>query len=124
MTKKLFIRLELSDKTYKDEVSTAECSNVAVFKKAIKKEFLNLLGAYDAAQLTLLQPDGSTVIDPGEVIEKLNEFEVGPMSPLVVTVEENQQPLEMISMAYGKADMPSMKPQKFKKRNRSGRIFP
>jgi hypothetical protein len=47
-----------------------------------------LLNSYDAAQLTLLQPDGITEIDPGEVIEKLNEFAVGPWSPLVVTVEE------------------------------------
>ena len=46
------------------------------------------MDAFTAIQLTLLQPDGITEIDPGEVIDKFNEFDVGPWSPLVVTVEE------------------------------------
>ena len=46
------------------------------------------MDSYATAQLVLCQPDGITEIDPGEVIEKLNEFDVGPWSPLMVTVDE------------------------------------
>jgi hypothetical protein len=75
-------------KKYKRQVSSANCTYVDDFKDAIKNKYPHLLNSYDAAQLTLFQPDGSTEIDPGEVIEKFNEFAVGPWSPLVVTVEE------------------------------------
>jgi len=83
-----FIQLKLDKKTYKAKVSTEGCSDVDDFKSAIKTKLPHLLAAYDAAQLTLLQPDGNTEIDPGESITKLNEFNVGPWTPLVVTVDE------------------------------------
>ena len=87
-----FIQLRLGNKTYKDQVSTDGCSYVADFKDAIKNRLPHLLAAYDAAQLTLFQSDGNTEIDPGESITKLNEFNVGPWTPLVVTVEESPAP--------------------------------
>jgi hypothetical protein len=83
-----FIQLRLANNTYKSQVSTDGCSYVDDFKGAIKTKLPHLLAAYDAAQLTLLQPDGNTEIDPGESIKKLNEFNVGPWTPLVVTVDE------------------------------------
>jgi hypothetical protein len=83
-----FVKLVLGNKNYKDRVSTEGCEYVVDFKSAIKDKYPHLLNSYDDAQLTLFQPDGTTEIDPGEVIEKLNEFAVGPWSPLVVTVEE------------------------------------
>jgi hypothetical protein len=83
-----FIQLKLDKKTYKAQVSTDGCSYVDDFKGAIKKKFSPLLDSFATAQLTLLQPDGNTEIDPGESITKLNEFNVGPWTPLVVTVEE------------------------------------
>ncbi|KAK5665382.1 hypothetical protein QVD99_007734 [Batrachochytrium dendrobatidis] len=83
-----FIKLVLGNKNYKDKASTQGCADVADFKGAIKNKYPHLLNSYDAAQLVLFQPDGVTEIDPGEVIEKLNEFAVGPWNPLVVTVEE------------------------------------
>ena len=83
-----FIQLRLGKKTYKDQVSTEGCSYVSDFKGAIKKKLPHLLAAYDAAQLVLFTPDGKEEIDPGESITKLNEFNVGPWTPLVVTVDE------------------------------------
>jgi hypothetical protein len=83
-----FIQLALANKTYKRQVSAANCTYVDDFISAIKNKHPHLLNSYDAAQLTLFQPDGKTKIDPGEAIAKLNEFDVGPWSPLVVTVEE------------------------------------
>ncbi len=83
-----FIQLKLDKKTYKAQVSTDGCSYVDDFKGAIKTKLPHLLAAYDAAQLTLFQPDGNSEIDPGESITKLNEFNVGPWTPLVVTVDE------------------------------------
>jgi len=83
-----FVKLVLGNKNYKQKVSTEGCADVDDFRANIKKKYPHLLNSYDGAQLTLFQPDGTTEIDPGEVIEKLNEFAVGPWSPLVVRVEE------------------------------------
>ncbi|KAJ2991735.1 hypothetical protein HDV02_003508 [Globomyces sp. JEL0801] len=83
-----FVKLLLRSNNYKSQASTDSCTYVDDFRGAIKSKFSPLLDSYSTAQLTLLQPDGKTKIDPGEVIEKLNEFAVGPWSPLVVTVEE------------------------------------
>ena len=83
-----FVKLVLGNKNYKDQVSTQENADVYDFRDAIKSKFSPLLDSYAPHHLTLLQPDGITEIDPGEVIDKLNEFDVGPWSPLVVTVEE------------------------------------
>ena len=81
----MFVQLVLGTKIYKDRVSTDGCSYVADFIKVIRASPQLPIGN---GILTLFQPDGTTEIDPGEVIEKLNEFAVGPWSPLVVTVEE------------------------------------
>ena len=86
-----FIQLKLGNKIYKGQVSTEGCSYVDDFRAAIKTKLPHLLAAYDAAQLTLLQPDGNTEIDPGESITKMNEFNVGPWTPLVVTGMRYQQ---------------------------------
>jgi hypothetical protein len=83
-----FVRLALGNKTYKRQVSSASCTFVDDFKDAIKDKFSPDLDSYAPHHLTLLQPDGTTEIDPGEAIAKLNEFNVGPWTPLVVTVEE------------------------------------
>ena len=87
-----FVRLALGNKTYKDKVSTEGCSDVADFRAAIKAQFPKQLNGYEANELVLFQPDGTTEIDPGEAIAKLNEFNVGPWTPLVVTVEELPTP--------------------------------
>ena len=79
-----FIQLKLGGKTYQDQVSTTGCSNVAQFRGAIKNKLPHLLAAYDAAQLTLLQPDGVTEIDPQTSVHDLKEI---PWKPMVVTVE-------------------------------------
>ena len=71
-----FVKLVLDNKNYKSQVSSADCTYVDDFRGAIKNKWKNLLNSYDAAQLTLLQPDGTTEIDPGETIAKLNEFNV------------------------------------------------
>jgi hypothetical protein len=88
MAQKHFIQLKLGIKSYKAQVSTEGCSYVDEFKGAIKSKLPHLLAAYDAAQLTLFQPDGTTEIDPGYDIAHLNSFNIGPWTPLVVTVEE------------------------------------
>lgn len=82
-----FVQLVLGNKKFKDHVSTDSCSYIADFRTSIKNKYPNLLISHDGA-LTLFPPIGSTAIDPGEVIEKLDEFSVGPWSPLVVTVED------------------------------------
>ena len=68
-------------------VSTKDCSDVADFRAAIKTQFPKQLNGYEANELVLLQPDGTTEIDPrgDKTIAKLNEFKVGPWTPLVVT---------------------------------------
>jgi len=83
-----FIQLKLGNKNIKEQVSTAGCSYVADFRGAIKKKLSPELDSYAPHQLTLFQPDGITEIDPGESITKLNELNVGPWTPLVVTVDE------------------------------------
>jgi hypothetical protein len=85
-----FVRLALGNKTYKAKVSTEGCSDVDDFKAAIKNMLSPYLDAFTTVQLTLLQPNGTTEIDPGET--KLNEFNVGPWTPLVVTVDELPTP--------------------------------
>jgi hypothetical protein len=79
-----FVRLTLGNKIYKTKVSTDGCSYIDDFKGAIKNRLPHLLAA---AQLTVFQPDGVTEIDPEETIAKLNDFNVGPWTPLVVTVD-------------------------------------
>ena len=88
-----FVNLVLGNKNYKERVSTEGCEYVDDFKGAIKSKFSPLLDSYASAQLTLFQPvDGTTEkidpieIDPGEVIEKLKEFGLGPWKPMEVTV--------------------------------------
>ena len=88
MTTLHFVKLVLGSKIYKQKVSTEGCADVDDFKGAIKNKFSPELDSYASHHLTLLQPDGTTEIDPGEVIEKLNEFAVGPWSPWVVKVDE------------------------------------
>jgi hypothetical protein len=61
-----FVRLALGNKTYKAKVTTEGCSDVDDFKDAIKNKLPHLLAVYDAAQLSLFQPDGTTEIDPGD----------------------------------------------------------
>jgi hypothetical protein len=80
-----FIQLKLDKKTYKDQVSTEGCSYVDDFKGAIKTKFSPLLDSFATAQLTLLQPDGTTEIDPETLVTDLEEI---PWKPMVVTVEE------------------------------------
>jgi hypothetical protein len=80
-----FVQLKLGNKTYKTKVSTDGCSDVADFITAIRASPQLPIGK---GIITLFQPDGITEIDPGEVIEKLNEFNVGAWKPMVVTVEE------------------------------------
>lgn len=92
-----FVKLKLGSKTYKDQVSTEGCSYVANFRAAIKAQFPKQLNGYEANELVLFQPDGTTEIDPGETIAKLNEFKVGPWTPLVVTVEELPTPVPRAS---------------------------
>jgi hypothetical protein len=85
MAQKHFIQLKLGNKSYKAQVSTDGCSYVDDFKGAIKTKLHHLLAAYDAAQLTLFQPDGTTEIDPETLVTDLKEI---PWKPMVVTVEE------------------------------------
>ena len=70
MTLQYFIQLKLpgENKTFKTKVSTEGCSDIADFKVAIKTKFSPLLDSYDAAQLSLFQPDDNGItdkIDPG-----------------------------------------------------------
>ena len=80
-----FVKLVLGNKNYKEQVSTYGCSNIWDFKGAIKTKLPHLLAAYDAAQLTLFQPDGVTEIDPETPVTDLKEI---PWKPMVVTVDE------------------------------------
>ena len=80
-----FVKLGLGNKNYKEQVSTDGCSNVAAFRGAIKNKFSPLLDSYATAQLTLLQPDGTSQIDPETPVTELKEI---PWNPMVVTVEE------------------------------------
>lgn len=87
-----FVQLRLGNNPYKRQVSSANCTYVDDFKDAIKNKFSPFLNSFTAIQLNIFQPDGTTEIDPGEDIEKLNQFGVGPWRPLVVTVEELPTP--------------------------------
>ncbi len=80
-----FVRLILGDKTYRAKVSTEGCSDVDDFRGAIKIKLSPLLDSYATAQLTLLQPDGITEIDPETPVSELKEI---PSKPMVVTVDE------------------------------------
>ncbi len=86
------VRLELGNKTCMAKVSTEGCADIFDFKDAIKTKFAPLLDSFASAQLTLFQPDGTTEIGPGEKIAKLNELDIGPWTPLVVTVQEFPTP--------------------------------
>ena len=84
-----FVKLVLGNNNVgPTKVSTEGCTDVDDFKGAIKSKFSPDLDSYAHHHIILCQPDGITEIHPGEVIEKFNEFAVGPLSPLVVTVEE------------------------------------
>ncbi|KAJ8331278.1 hypothetical protein O5D80_000832 [Batrachochytrium dendrobatidis] len=80
-----FVHLVLGNETYKEQVSTEGCADVDDFRGAIKNKLPHLLNGYNAVQLTLLQPDGITEIDPETLVTDLKEI---PWNPLVVTVEE------------------------------------
>ena len=86
-----FIQVKLGNKAYKDQVSTEGCTYFADFRGAVKKKFSPYLDSYSTVQLTLLQPDGNTEIDPGEAIAKLNEFRLWMNCPyqLLVAVLKN-----------------------------------
>jgi hypothetical protein len=75
--------------TYKSQVSTDGCTYVDDFIKAIRASPQLPTGN---GIITLFQPDGTTEIDTGEVIQKLDDFGVGPWKPLVVTVEDLPKP--------------------------------
>ena len=103
MSHKHFVKLQLGNKVFgPTRVSTEGCEYVDDFEKEIKKEFSPDLDSYPTHRLTLYEADGTTVIDPETDIEELFTKE----KPFVAKVEENQLPLEFVSMAYGKADMP------------------
>ena len=80
-----FVQLTLENKNYRQKVSTEGCYDVDDFKRAIKNEYLHLLGSYDAVQLSLFQPDGSTQIEPETPVTELKEI---PWKPMVVNVEK------------------------------------
>ena len=80
-----FVLLKLGNNNYKEQVSTDGCSNVSDFRGAIKNKFSPLLDSYATAQLTLLQPDGTSQIDPETPVTDLTEI---PWKPMVVTVLE------------------------------------
>jgi hypothetical protein len=85
-----FIKLQLGNKTYKDQVSTTDCTYVAQFRGAIKSKWTNLLKDYDAGQLTLFEADGSTEIDPET---EMKDVFVTKGKPLVVKVDEQAKQL-------------------------------
>jgi hypothetical protein len=92
-SQKLWVQHQTNAKTFgPTKVSIEGCDDVDDLLKEIKKEFSKTLGSFNTSQLTLFRPDGITKINPGETIEKLNEFNVGPWTPLVVTVEEFPTP--------------------------------
>jgi hypothetical protein len=80
-----FIKLQLGNKKYKDQVSTEGCTYVADFKSAIKKKLSPDLDSYAPHHIILCQPDGITEIDPETLVTDLAEI---PWKPMVVTVDE------------------------------------
>ena len=68
-----FIQLILGNKTYKRQVSSANCTYVDDFKDAIKNKFSPDLDSFASHQLTLFQPDGTTEIDPETLVTYLKE---------------------------------------------------
>ena len=85
MATKHFIQLKLGSKNFKDQVSTEGCSNVAEFKQAIKTKFSKYLSDYEAYELSLFEPDGTTEIDPETDVSDLKEI---PLNPMIITVED------------------------------------
>ena len=81
-----FVKLVLGNKTYKEQVSTDGCSNVSDFRGAIKSKYPYLLNSYDAAQLTLFQPDGVTEIDPETLVTDLKEIPWKPFIPAIAFI--------------------------------------
>ena len=77
-----FIQLKLGNKSYKDQVSTDGCSNVAEFIRVIRASPQLPIGN---GIITLFQPDGTTEIDPQTPVADLKEI---PWKPMVVTVEQ------------------------------------
>ena len=102
MNQKHFVQLLLGSKTFKDQVSTEGCQNVADFREEIKKKFSPDLDSYPTHRLTLYEADGTTVIDPETDIEDLF---VTKGKPLIVKVEENpiQKPTISSSRHYKQA---------------------
>ena len=88
MSQKPFVQLLLGSKTFRATgVSTKGCQNVDEFIEEIQKKFSPLLDSYSAAQLTLYEAEGTSVIDPETDIEELF---VTKGKPLIVKVEEIQ----------------------------------
>ena len=89
-----FIKLQLGNKKYKDQVSTEGCTYVADFKSAIKKKLSPDLDSYAPHHIILCQPDGITEIDPETLVTDLAEI---PWKPMVVTVDELPIPASISS---------------------------
>ncbi|KAI8904062.1 hypothetical protein EDD86DRAFT_213827 [Gorgonomyces haynaldii] len=81
-------------------VSTQDCRFVTHFIKAIKKELPNKLGHVDSDNITLHLTKDGPALEPDDALPAQNTKQTA----LVVTVPPSAPTL--VSMAYGKADMP------------------
>jgi hypothetical protein len=81
-------------------VSTQDCRYVTHFIKAVKKELSPKLDQVSVDNITLQVTEDSTALEPDDALPAQNTKQ----TPLVVTVAPPTPTL--VSMAYGKADMP------------------
>ena len=89
-----FIKLQLGNKPYKRQVSSANFTYVDDFKDAIKSKFSPDLDSYAPHHLTLFQPDGITQIDPETPVSDSKEIH---WKPMVVTVDDLPKPASISS---------------------------
>ncbi len=83
------VRLAFGNTTFMAKVLIEGCCDIFDFIDALKSMSSPFLDSFASVQLTLFKPDGTTEINPGEIIAKLNEIELGPWTLLVVTVNES-----------------------------------
>ena len=82
------------------QVPTKDCDNVDDFIEAVKKELPKQLGDYDPSLITLHLTEDGPALEPDDPLPPANTKQTA----LVVTVAPPAPTL--VSMAYGKADMP------------------
>ena len=82
-----FVKVIIGNDDITEEISTTGCKYITHFRAAIKKQFFHILSPYDAAQLKVYEPDGTTLLNPGEEIEILETIKsYSSLNPFIIKI--------------------------------------